>query len=122
MIRRPLNSRFGDAVREGRKTTTIRESQWPMGVPIQLYHWIGRPYRSKQIDCAIVQVWCLCPITITHSHTGIIYDHLKMPLPLWQCEGFSTQDDMDTWFACKIEPGKTFHGFLHRFTLHPANI
>ena len=56
MIKRPLDPKFSDAVREGRKVTTIREKPWPVGKPIMLYNWSGIPYRSKHIDVASVKV------------------------------------------------------------------
>ena len=56
MIKRPLNSRFSDAVLEGRKVTTIRDTPWPVGKPIMLYNWSGAAYRSPQIDVAAVLV------------------------------------------------------------------
>lgn len=56
MHRRPLSWQFNQAVLEGRKFSTIRAKQWPIGVPIQLYNWSGKPYASRQEDVAVISV------------------------------------------------------------------
>ena len=52
MTRRPLNERFANKVLAEIKHTTIRDKAWPMGKPIMLFRWSGKPYRSKQIEVA----------------------------------------------------------------------
>jgi hypothetical protein len=54
MIKRPLNSQFPEKVEDLVKITTIRNEPWPVGVPIMLYCWSGKPYRSKHKN--------VCPI------------------------------------------------------------
>ncbi len=56
MIKRPLTQRFHQKVIEGIKISTIRPNPWPVGVPIQLYHWEDKPYRSKQVNGPVVIV------------------------------------------------------------------
>ena len=85
MIKRPLNPRFSDAVREGRKFTTIRADLWPVGVPIMLYNWSGAAYRSKQIDVAaiIVQGFWLIEITRMYwPNNKTTNQHNKMSLAI----------------------------------------
>jgi len=73
MIKRPLNSRFSDAVREGRKITTIRDNPWPVGKQIMLYNWSGAAYRSKQNDVAAVTVLATSPVTISRVGDAMTY-------------------------------------------------
>jgi len=57
MIKRPINARFSEAVREGRKFTTIRSKPWPVWKEIMLYNWSAAAYRSPQVDvCAFLSV------------------------------------------------------------------
>ncbi len=118
MIKRPLNSRFSDAVREGRKITTIRDNPWPVGKQIMLYNWSGAAYRSKQVDVAAVTVLALSPVTISRIGEDVTYAiKYEWPIgPLWKTEGFESQDDMDSWFRSKIKPGQAIEKALMRFT------
>lgn len=119
MLKRPLNSRFSDAVREGRKFTTIRDKAWPVGVPIMLYNWSGAAYRSKQINVAPVIVQGFWPIEITQLADGSMrYDHgMENKKPLHETEGFESRDEMDSWFRPLVEPGQTVTKRLMRFRL-----
>jgi len=122
MIRRPLNERFADKVLAGIKTTTIRDNAWPIGKPIMLFRWEGKPYRSKQVNIAAVIV----ELAFTIAIRRIYIDQIKyLPeglapdgkRPLWQTEGFDSQMDMDTWF-CHVVPvqGSQFKSLM-RFRL-----
>jgi hypothetical protein len=46
MLKRPLNSRFNDAVLANQKITAILDKPWPIGVPIMLYNWTGAAYHN----------------------------------------------------------------------------
>jgi hypothetical protein len=122
MIKRPLNPRFSQAVLDGRKTTTIRDSFWPCDVPIMLYNWSGAAYRSKQVNVAPVMVQCIAPIRITHKEDGdILYVWGRAALeypPLYETEGFASRAEMDAWFRPLIKPGQTAAKILMRFSLH----
>lgn len=117
MIKRPLHFQFRDAVLEDRKITTIRRTPWPVGVPIMLYNWAGRAYRSKQINVAAVVVEEVMPIEIhlpefCHIHFSI---RRVAGRPLWSCEGFRDQDAMDSWFLGELCPGDRETRYLMRF-------
>ena len=107
MIKRPLNPRFSNAVREGRKTTTIRDGIWPVGVPIMLYNWSGVPYRSPQVDVAAVVVLGFWAVEIHRTQgNGVFYTHqLIHEKPLYETEGFASFVEMDDWFRPLIKPG-----------------
>lgn len=123
MLKRPLNPRFNEAVLTGRKTTTIRDKAWPVGVPIMLYNWSGAAYRSKQNNVAAITVALVQPIRITRNHDkSMSYqvaagDGHTTAGGLWQSEGFDCQDDMDAWFRLLLDPGKSLHQYLMHFTL-----
>jgi hypothetical protein len=120
MIKRPLNTRFSTAVLEGRKTTTIREKPWPVGVPIMLYNWSGAAYKSKQIDVAAVMVEGVHPIEISHDEKmGMRYSiYAVEKIALWSTEGFASRAEMDAWFRSVVKPGQTVVKTLMRFRLH----
>lgn len=101
MIKRPLNSRFVEPVLADKKTTTIREKTWPVGIPILLYHWSGKAYRSKHHDVAVIVVKGFWTIRITHKLDG--------------SEGFGSQSEMDEWFRPLVKPGRTVEKTLMRF-------
>jgi hypothetical protein len=107
MIKRPLNPRFSDAVREGRKTTTIRDKAWPVGVPIMLYNWSGEPYRSKQVDVAAVVVRGIGGFDIRHTEDGRMFyiGGFQQGKPIFEMEGFESQAAMDDWFRPLVKPG-----------------
>jgi hypothetical protein len=121
MIKRPLNARFRQAVLDGRKVTTIRDSPWPIGQPIMLYSWSGSAYRSPHID--------LCPVIVRGVRRIQIYhdDYDDGPMiytpdqicgtPLWECEGFGSQEEMDAWFRSIIKRGAFAEKFLMMFRL-----
>lgn len=134
MLKRPVNSRFNDRIRAGIKITTIREKPWPVGKPIMLYNWSGKPYGSPQRDVVAVEVVFTCPILIRKSYGGTMnysigfadleryfhqFDSALIPIPLWQCEGFDSQDDMDAWFRAVLKPGTTTEMHLCRFKTLP---
>lgn len=120
MIRRPLNERFADAVLSGRKITTIRDKPWPVGKPIMLFRWEGKPYRSKQVEIAPVVVEEVQSIEIEMPGFGepAYYPRkLDCGCPLWISEGFASQDDMDSWFYRVVKPGQTVTKALMRFRM-----
>jgi len=119
MIKRPLNSRFTQAVLEGRKFTTIREKPWPVGKPIMLYNWSGKAYRSKQIDVAPIMVMGFWTIRIAQLEDGIMrYAYgMENDKPLWQTEGFDSVRELDGWFRPMVKPGQMIENTLMRFRL-----
>jgi len=123
MIKRPLNPRFADKVLAGHKTTTIRRKPWPVGVPIILYRWSGKPYASKQLNVTAVIVTATTPILITRPVDGnLIYAYKPPgePRPIWETEGFKNTIDMDAWFRPLIKPGHCLDQHLMTFTLAPT--
>ena len=121
MLKSPVNSRFNDRIRAGIKITTIREKPWPVGKPIMLYNWSGRPYGSPQRDVCAVEVEHTQPITITIPKFGSPHYSPRSieDRPLWQCEGFDSQDDMDAWFRAVLKPETTTEMHLCRFKIMP---
>ena len=119
MIKRPLHNRFSDAVREGRKFTTIREKPWPVDKPIMLYNWSGAAYRSKQIDVAAVEVEEVLEMIVTHDRDGgIVFGRDKIDgIPIHKTEGFDDAGQMQEWFAKVVPVGKTVELALMRFRL-----
>ena len=117
MIKRPLDSRFRELVLADRKTTTIRDRVWPVGVPIMLYNWTGAAYRSKQHDIAPVIVKGFWTIRITHRPDGSMgYECGKESgPPLHETEGFAAQAAMDDWFRPLVKMGQTAEKTLMRF-------
>lgn len=121
MIKRPLHRRFTEAVISDRKIPPIRETPWPVGVPIMLYRWAGAPYRSKHVDVAVIEVVKSRQIEIRHSvdgqveYAGVglcgtvnpIFLIMSYPHTLWSAEGFDSQEDMDAWFRAVVKPGQT---------------
>lgn len=122
MIKRPLHRQFGELVLAGRKTTTIRDRAWPVGVPIMLYHWSGPAYRSKQTDVAPVVVKGYWTIRIQHRLDGTMeYECGKESGPaLFETEGFASQAKMDEWFRPLIKRGWSTIKVLMRFQLFNA--
>ena len=119
MLKRPLNPRFSQAVLDGQKFTTIRDTQWPVGTPIMLYNWSGAAYRSKQTDVAAIIVQGFWPIDIAHSADGTMRYACGMEnaKPLHETEGFTSRDEMDEWFRKIVKPGQTVRKTLMRFRL-----
>lgn len=123
MLKRPLHKRFSAAVREGRKTTTIRNTAWPVGVPIMLYNWSASPYRSPQHDVAAVIVKGFWTIRITRDGGAMRYECGKESGPaLYESEGFESQAEMDDWFRPLLKPGKCYEGHLMNFCLANAKL
>lgn len=125
MYRRPLHHQFSDAVREGRKITTIRNNPWPVGKPIMLYNWSGPPYRSKQIDVTTVIVEATAPIEISGAEPPrgmlyLIHGNLVSGSELWRTEGFGSPEAMDDWFRRLAPPGRTILKTIMRFHLAPT--
>lgn len=106
---------------EGRKTTTIREKAWPIGIPIMLYNWTGKAYRSKQANVAAVIVDDVRQIKIMHRYDGTMtYDYLMRAtdgFPLHKSEGFSSHAAMDEWFRPLVKRGTKTIKHLMRFRL-----
>ena len=124
MIKRPLDERFGDKVRQEIKITTIRDSQWPVGKPIMLYHWEGKPYRSKHKDVTAIVVLGFWSIDITRHQLDdeMEYRHgMENEREIWETEGFDSQEAMDDWFRPLVKPGATIYKSLMRFRLATPN-
>jgi hypothetical protein len=124
MIRRPLNEKFSPAVRAGRKVTTMREKAWPVGVPILLYNWSGKPYRSKQVEVAVVVVKFVSEALICRMPGcgSMMFDWDSRGANvegrrLWQCEGFDSEDEMNEWFMKLVKPGQTLSRQLMWFEM-----
>jgi hypothetical protein len=100
-----------------KKTTTIRDKAWPIGVPIMLFEWSGRAYRSKQIDVSPVIALDCWKIYITHKEDGgMIYASGRVTTDLiHETEGFVSRADMDEWFRPLVKPGKTIKQTLMLF-------
>jgi hypothetical protein len=125
MLKRPLHPQFSDAVREGRKVTTIRDKSWPCWKPIMLYNWSGAAYRSKQIDVCQVVVEESEEVTLTRNSLGNIIVTPCVPRlcgnrQLWECEGFESFDAFCDWFRPLIKPRETITKTLMRFRLANA--
>lgn len=121
MIKRPINTRFRQAVLDGRKVTTIRDNPWPVGQPLMLYSWSGAAYRSKQDDLCAVTVAKTFPITISQDDGGGMTYWINggvsdFPDPLWQTEGFDSAEEMDEWFRPLTKPGKQVEKHLMTFS------
>jgi hypothetical protein len=118
MIKRPLNWQFREPVLHDQKTTTIRNNPWPVGVPIMLYNWSGKPYHSKQADVAAVIVKGFWTIRITHHEDGQMsyeYGRENGP-PLHETEGFSSRAALDEWFRPLVKRGQTVTKTLMHFS------
>ena len=117
MIKRPLNPRFRAPVLDGRKTTTIRDKAWPVGVPIMLYNWTGSAYRSKHSDVAAIVVKGFWTIRITHREDGgMLYAYGRVnDTPLHATEGFASRAEMDEWFRPLVKCGQTVEKTLMLF-------
>ena len=134
MHRRPLNPGFNSAVCSGIKTTTIRPKPWPIGVPIQLYNWIGRPYGkgSTQADVVPVIATAATPITIGSlsksdhllGKPGTIFyavrgERSHSTYQLWMSEGFPSAAAMDDWFRKFVpKPGSQVVQYLMDFRIY----
>ena len=131
MIKRPLNIGFKSKVLDLTKDHTMRaatttkggvithKKPWPIGKDIMLYHWEGKAYHSKQCDIAVIQVISANSVIIKRRKDGgIAYlsGYIKtMPRPLWQHEGFDSQEQMDDWFR-KAIPAK--QNSIERHLMH----
>lgn len=117
MLRRPLNLRFREPLLADKKTTTIRDKAWPVGVPIMLYNWSGAAYRSKQIDVASIVVKGFWTIRITHKPSGVmVYEcGRESGPPLHETEGFASPAEMDDWFRPLVARGDTVEKTLMHF-------
>ena len=118
MIKRPLHASFRDLVLADKKTTTMRDKAWPVGVPIMLYNWSGAPYRSKQSDVAAVVVIECWTIIITHREDGgMLYAGRRVNnTPLHETEGFASRSEMDEWFRPLVKRGETVEKSLMLFS------
>ena len=124
MIKRPLSAQFHQKVMDGIKVSTIRPNPWPVGVPIQLFHWQDKPYRSKHVNGPAVIVNCIKPMQICNPCTSKLeycYGHGSLlnvaPKNLYAIEGFDSQEDMDTWFRRLVKPGQTIQQHQMLFSL-----
>jgi hypothetical protein len=124
MIRRPISQRFVEAVRTGRKITTIRPNPWPLNRPIMLYHWSGKAYASPQVEVCAVVVVDAAIIQIIHGKQGMEYHYcwsMRETMPttetLFQAEGFTSQEELDAWFSAIVEPGREIIRSIMKFRL-----
>jgi hypothetical protein len=116
MIRRSLNKRFVEAVLSDTKTTTIRENDWPVGVPIRLFTWTGTPYRSRQQDVATVVVREVRKVRVNHLPDGaILIEGDTGGTRLHQTEGFRDEEDMAAWFRKVVPLAQSWPQSLMRF-------
>lgn len=124
MIKRPIDPRFREHVLAGRKTTTIRDSAWPVGEPVMLYSWAGAPYRSKQVDLAAVVVKGFWTIRITHQPGGAMHYECgrESQSPLHETEGFANSAEMDAWFRPLVKAGETIEKTLMHFSRYSQQI
>jgi hypothetical protein len=125
MIKHPLSERFHKKVFDGIKISTIRPNPWPIGKPIQLFHWADKPYASKHVNGPVVIVCVVKPVEVRKCRTGFMhYIDLSQRLPrylssnLYIYEGFDTQEDMDTWFCRLVKPGETIQQYQMLFRLN----
>lgn len=116
MIKRPLDSRFSDKVLDGRKVTTIRKSLWPVGVPIMLYNWSGKPYRSKHVDvCPVVVEGCY-DVRVSNTEGVVGYEYaFDFGRPVHELEGFESSFEMDEWFRRVVRPDQVVDLVLMKF-------
>lgn len=125
MIRRPLHPRFAEPVLARIKTTTFRDAAWPVGVPIMLYHWTGRPYKSPQQSLAPIAVESVTPIRIEANRAGEIIvrdsDGALIPHP-WIDEGFDSAEDFASWFRPLLKGGGVLLRQMMRFNLLDTEI
>ena len=119
MIRRPCNQGFHEPVLAEIKETTIRDKPWPIGVPIMLFYWLGKPYRSKQVNIAPVIVRDATSIDISRdADDNITFSEIMgLGRPLWQTEGFNSRAELDAWFRKLVPQGQTVTKILMRFRL-----
>jgi hypothetical protein len=124
VIKRPLAEQFHQKVVDGIKISTIRPNPWPLRVPIQLFRWEDKPYRSKHVNGPIVVVNCIRPMQISNDSTNkpqYCYRHGSfldvVPKNLCTIEGFNSQEDMDTWFRRLVKPGQTIQSYQMLFSL-----
>ncbi len=117
MTKRPLDTGFRSAVVALIKIATMRKNPWPIGVPIMLYSWAGKPYRSKHDDLIPVIAESATKVKIQRVGDSIAYQvpEQLLPRPLWQCEGFDSQELMDAWFLKLVAPGKSIERYLMIF-------
>lgn len=128
MIKRPINSTFREKILAKEKISTIRAKPWPLCVPIMLFSWEDKPYRSKHKDLAVVVVQAILPIAISRSTSNALtYSYsnrkgscLEMSIfgkPLFEAEGFDSADQMDAWFAKLVKKGESINQFIMLFNL-----
>lgn len=115
MLKRPLKTHFREKVLKGIKTTTLRDTPWPIGKPIMLYSWSGKPYRSKQDDLVPVEVLDINQVVITHFKITEMIVYWGYTNECWHKEGFDSQKDMDNYFKSCIKPGKNVTKYMMTF-------
>lgn len=86
-----------------------------------LYNWSGKPYRSKQVEVAVVVVESVGEVDISQdADFKMIYAWTWTGTDarcLWEREGFESQGDMDAWFRRLVKPGKVLRRKLMRFKM-----
>ncbi len=117
-----FQERFAEAVREGRKISTIRKScRCKPGDELSLRCWEGKPYRSKQVELRRVVCRDVRRLRIEEGK-GFLYwrvligdgeDAIELDVMerwrLAEIEGFGGMPDMLLWFA--MNGGVPFDGF-----------
>lgn len=120
MIRRPINERFAPKVLDGTKTTTIRDKPWPVGQAIMLFRWSGRPYRSPQVEVAVIVVDSVIEFPF-HKRPGCDVGFCVKQIDgryIYETEGFDTHAEFLAWFNPLVPVGETVVKYLMKFQLH----
>lgn len=119
MFKRPLDPRFNEAVKTGRKVTTIRDVPWAPGRKIMLYNWEGRPYRSKHVDVVPVVVQKTTQVTLRRSRLEprvLVRDSDGTRLDdVWKGEGFASREEFDEWFLPMLSVAA--HSLLFKYLM-----
>jgi hypothetical protein len=85
-----------------------------------LFRWSGKPYRSKQVDIAVIVVEYVQNIDITSAPGGMVYSCPYIAnRPIFGTEGFNSPSDMDAWFFPLVKSGCTVTKSIMRFRLAP---
>lgn len=115
---RMFKPEFALKVRSGSKRQTIRPvpKRLPKVGDFESWRqWSGKPYRSKQIELALVQITEVKPITIT-KRCRVELDGRDLSslavVHLAHGDGFNEGRDLLDWFI--IEHGLPFSGILIR--------
>lgn len=111
-----VSMEFVGKVRRGAKRMTIRPARkvpHEIGDILDLRHWSGRPYRSKQVHIGFARVIAYYPIMIRRE--GFEMDSVFSPRPkdlerLAKLDGFASWTAMIRWFEARYD--LPLHGFV----------